>query len=234
MVFTGNPGTGKTTVARIVGGIYREIGLLNKGQMVETDRAGLVGEYVGQTAPKVTKVIEAALDGVLFIDEAYTLTPEDSLNDFGAEAIATLLKAMEDHRDRLVVIAAGYKEKMGRFVGSNPGLASRFKTIIEFPDYTGPELTTIFNDICRKAGCCVTADGLKKVSALMQSLDRGKGFRNGREARNIFQDCIARQAERLARRGKYGKMELSTLEAADIPDKMGQGQDKVGPENIRQ
>jgi|SRR6202011_163706 len=202
-----------------VGKVYKEMGMLAKGHMVEVDRAALVAEYVGQTAVKVTEVVNSAMDGILFIDEAYSLVPEDSLQDFGPEAVATLLKQMEDHRDRLVVIAAGYKDEMARFIKSNPGLISRFKTIIDFPDYTGPELTTIFNHISRKAEYCVTADALKKISALMASLERGRGFGNGRVARNIFEECISLQAARLAQRGRYGKMELSTLEAADIPEK---------------
>jgi stage V sporulation protein K len=218
LVFTGNPGTGKTTVARIVGEIYRELGLLNKGHLVEVGRGDLVAEYVGQTAVKTQKVIDTALDGVLFIDGAYTLAPVGIPNDFGSEAIATLLKAMEDKRDKLIVIVAGYREQMSRFIDSNPGLVSRFKTVIAFPDYSSQELTEIFNSICRNAGCNVAPDALKKAAAYFGSIERGKGFGNGRVARNVFEECIARQAARLAERGQYGKVDMATLEAADIPD----------------
>lgn len=149
MVFTGNPGTGKTTVARIVAGIYKEIGILKKGHLVETDRAGLVAEYVGQTAPKTNAKIDESLDGVLFIDEAYTLV--GGQNDYGSEAIATLLKRMEDDRDRLVVILAGYTNEIKEFIDSNPGLQSRFNRYIQFDDYSTEELTEIFKRNLRKS-----------------------------------------------------------------------------------
>jgi stage V sporulation protein K len=219
LVFTGNPGTGKTTVARIVGKIYREIGLLNKGHMIECDRAALIGEYIGHTAPKTQKVIDEALDGILFIDEAYTLAPAMAVgkrDQFADEAIATLLKAMEDNRERLVVIAAGYKEEMGRFIDSNPGLKSRFKTVIDFEDYSPGELLDIFRSICAKNGVRMSLDAQRAVANLMESLDRGKkGFGNGRTVRNIFEECVARQATRYV--DSSGRMDVSMFEEADIP-----------------
>lgn len=148
-VFTGNPGTGKTTVARLLASIYKDLGVLKKGHLIETDRSGLVAEYVGQTAIKTNSIIDSALDGALFIDEAYTLANGDS-NDFGAEAIATLLKRMEDNRDRLVVILAGYSREMENFINSNPGLRSRFNRYIHFDDYTADELYEIFCSIVEK------------------------------------------------------------------------------------
>ena len=219
LVFTGNPGTGKTTVARIVGKIYREIGLLAKGHMIECDRQALIGQYVGQTAPKTQKVIDEALDGILFIDEAYTLAPVMvtlKSDPFGDEAIATLLKAMEDNRERLVVIAAGYKDEMGRFIDSNPGLKSRFKTIIDFEDYSPSELLDIFRGICAKNGVRMSFDAQTAAANLMESLDRGKkGFGNGRTVRNIFEDCVGRLANRYAE-SSY-RIDVTMLEEADIP-----------------
>ena len=217
MVFTGNPGTGKTMVARLVGQIYKEAGLLPTGQSVEVDRGGLVGEHIGWSEAKTKAVIDKAMGGVLFIDEAYSLTTGYNL-DFGVQVVAALIKAMEDHRDKLVVIVAGYKEEMARFIASNPGLESRFRNVIDFPDYSDVELVAIFADMCRAAGCSVTVDGMAKVAKLMGSIKRDKGFGNARTVRNIFGDTIGLQARRLKQRGKHGKIDLATLEAADIPD----------------
>lgn len=224
LVFTGNPGTGKTTVARIVGRIYKDLGLLKSGHMIETDREGLVGQWVGHTASKTKAVVEKAMDGVLFIDEAYSLFPEGPKGwDFGQEVVSTLLKLMEDHRNRLVVIVAGYRDEMKRFVASNPGLESRFKTVIDFPDYTDSELVEIFRGQCGTAGCHLSMDAMVKLQKLMTGLERGNGFGNGRTVRNLFEDCIARQANRLAVRSQYGKLDMATIEADDVPDAPSEG-----------
>lgn len=216
-VFTGNPGTGKTTVARIVAGIYKELGVLKKGHLVETDRAGLVAEYVGQTAVKTNKIIDSALDGVLFIDEAYSLVG-GSENDFGKEAIATLLKRMEDERDRLVVILAGYTADMKRFIDSNPGLQSRFNRYIEFPDYTAEELLQIFEVNMRKYDYHF-GEGAKEV--LQQYLEnavanKDVNFGNGRFVRNVFEKALERQANRLASQSNLTIERLSAIEKEDI------------------
>jgi stage V sporulation protein K len=218
MVFTGNPGTGKTMMARAVGAIYKRIGLLAKGEMIECDRGALVGEYIGHTQPKTQAVIDRALDGILFIDEAYTLVPKElGDRDFGPEALQTLLLAMENYRSRLVVIVAGYKTEMGRFMAGNPGLSSRFKNYIDFPDYTAEEMTVIFRSIAAGEGFRVSPDALVKVAALMASLERGEHFGNARAVRNIFDECVARLAGRW---GKYGrKVDMSIFEADDIPTK---------------
>ena len=218
LVFTGNPGTGKKIVARIVGKIYKELGLLKKGDMIACDRRALIGEYVGQSAPKTQKVIEEALDGILYIDEAYTLAPATGAkrDPFVDEAVATLLKAMEDRKDRLVVIAAGYKEEMGSFLNSRPGLKSRFKTIINFEDYSPAELVEIFRHMASTNGVRLSLDAQTALANLMESLDRGKkGFGNGRTVRNIFDECFARQAQRLAESRE--RTDVTMFEEADIP-----------------
>ena len=198
-VFTGNPGTGKTTVARILAGIYNELGVLKKGHLVETDRSGLVAEYVGQTAVKTNKVIDSALDGVLFIDEAYSLVT-GSGNDYGNEAIATLLKRMEDDRERLIVILAGYGDEMKQFIDSNPGLQSRFNRYIHFPDYNAEELLQIFSRYVQKNDYEITPEAQEKLKSLLEDAvkNKDKNFGNGRFVRNLFEKTLERQANRLS------------------------------------
>ena len=216
LVFTGNPGTGKTTVARIVGRIYKEIGLLKSGHLIEAQRSDLVGEYQGWTEKKTQGVIDTALDGVLFIDEAYSLVPNERPNDFGQEVIATLITAMENQRNRLVVIAAGYKDEMARFIASNPGLKSRFKNFIEFEDYSSAELFRILTYMASEAGIRFSSDAMIAAAALMESLETGtKGFGNGRTVRNIFEECLARMAGRLA--DGRERVDVTMFERDDIP-----------------
>jgi len=218
LVFTGNPGTGKTTVARIVGEIYRELGILERGHVVEVKRSALVGEYVGHTAPKVEAKVKEALDGVLFIDEAYTLAPRDNARDFGSEAIATLLTLMEDHRDRLAVIVAGYTGDMERFINANPGLKSRFKTVIEFPDYNPEELTRIVLDLFDAHHLIAPPETRAALFALMTRLhsERGEGFGNGRTARNVFEACDEHMAQRLGEINPT-REQLTTVLPEDVP-----------------
>ena len=200
LVFYGNPGTGKTTVARLVSRFYKKLGILSKGHLVEVDRSGLVAGYVGQTALKTAKVIEQALGGVLFIDEAYALSVHRGETDFGQEAIDTLLKGMEDHRDDLVVIVAGYTEPMQAFLDSNPGLRSRFNKFILFPDFTPDELAEIFQSQCAKNGMEPTEEALKAAADHFADLvaRHDPTFANGRTVRNFFEDVLTCQANRLA------------------------------------
>jgi stage V sporulation protein K len=215
-VYIGNPGTGKTTVARLMGRIYKALGVLRKGHVVECDRAALVGEYVGQTAPRTNAVIDRALDGILFIDEAYTLAKEGE--DYGQEAIDTLLKRMEDDRHRLIVIVAGYPNEMKRFVRSNPGLESRFTRYIEFPDYSAFELCRIFGRMCRRNGLVLTPALREKIIHHFheQWAARGGQFGNARLVRNCFEAVIHGQANRLAHSPELKPEALSQLEAEDL------------------
>jgi hypothetical protein len=214
LVFTGNPGTGKTTVSRLLGQLYSAIGVLGTGQLVEVTRSDLVAGYVGQTAIKTTEAVKRALGGILFIDEAFTLTrPGRSGQDFGQEAVDTLVKLMEDHRDQLVVIVAGYGEEMAQFISSNPGLPSRFPRTIRFPDYSTDELLSIFTGMCKRDRYETSADALDGLRRYLASLPRTREFGNGRLVRNFFEAALARQASRIV---ASGGSDLTTLTPQDL------------------
>lgn len=216
-IFTGNPGTGKTTVARIVANIYKELGIIQKGHLVETDRSGLVAEYVGQTAIKTNRIIDSALDGVLFIDEAYSLVNGGNA-DYGKEAISTLLKRMEDDRDRLVVILAGYTSDMDRFIDSNPGLKSRFNKCIHFDDYNEEELFNIYTQLIKKFDYTMSDLAAEKLKRIINRAiaNKDENFGNGRFVRNMFEETLKRQANRLALEDSLSSEKLTRIEEDDI------------------
>ena len=218
MVFSGNPGTGKTTVARIMSRIYHSLDILSKGHLVEVDRSGLVAGYVGQTALKTQEAVQKALGGVLFIDEAYALTTRGP-QDYGQEAVETLLKAMEDHRDDLIVIVAGYIELMEEFVESNPGLESRFNRFIHFPDYTVEEMMGIFRMRCDKAGYTLAPEAGDALKGILEEKSKDSiGFGNARGVRNLFEKALSRQANRLAAMGQLTREQLMEIRPEDLED----------------
>ncbi|MCX6350969.1 MAG: AAA family ATPase [Bacteroidetes bacterium] len=218
-VFTGSPGTGKTTIARIVAKIYLHLGVLSKGHLVETDRSGLIAEYVGQTAMKVNRTVDSALNGVLFIDEAYSLVSELQ-GDYGKEAIATLIKRIEDDRDKLVVILAGYTDEMKTFIDTNPGFKSRFNRYIVFADYTPPEMEEIYKQSCKKLDYKLTVEAEQRLVAVLGTAynNRDKSFGNGRFVRNTFEKTLEKQANRIAGTSEITKEILTTIIADDIPN----------------
>ena len=219
LVFSGNPGTGKTTVARIIGRIYHALGFLSKGHFVEVDRSGLVAGYVGQTAIKTQEVIDSAMGGVMFIDEAYSLAPKYK-EDFGAEAIETILKSMEDHREDFVVIVAGYDELMESFINSNPGLKSRFNKFIHFPDYKGNELLDIFLKFLERNNYTIEMQALPILSRYFEQLyvSRDENFGNARDVRNIFEKVVANQANRIVTVDNLSDKDILEIKKADFKD----------------
>ena len=218
MVFSGNPGTGKTMIARLMSRIYHSLGILSKGHLIEVDRGGLVAGFVGQTAIKTKEVIDKALGGVLFIDEAYALTTRGS-NDYGQEAVETMLKAMEDRREDLIVIVAGYVELMNDFVKSNPGLESRFNRFMYFPDYTLEEMMAIFDLRCRSSGYALAEDAREKLREIIKEESEDNiGFGNARGVRNLFEQAVSRQANRLAKQPSVTREQLMEITREDLED----------------
>jgi AAA+ superfamily predicted ATPase len=215
LVFTGNPGTGKTTVARLLSQIYRTLDVVTKGHLVETDRSDLVAGYVGQTATRTRAVLESALGGTLLIDEAYALA-RGGENDFGRESIDTLVKYMEDHRDDLAIVACGYPAEMAELIDANPGLASRFTRTVVFPDYTNDELVAIFELMGGAKEYHLDVDARALLRAIFEAEPRGRGFGNARLARNLFERAVNRHALRLAEVEAPNKQQLTTLTAADV------------------
>jgi AAA+ superfamily predicted ATPase len=220
LVFSGNPGTGKTTIARLMAQFYRTLKILSKGHLMETDRAGLVAGYVGQTALKVREAVGKALGGVLFIDEAYALSPVGGGNDFGHEAVETLLKMMEDHRHDMIVVVAGYTLKMDEFLASNPGLRSRFSKFIHFDDYTDKQLVEIFKGFCTKSDFKLTPAAEETLFAIFNILYEGRdeAFGNARLARNMFETAIGKHANRIVSLTNINEEILATLEKEDVPN----------------
>ena len=220
LVFLGNPGTGKTTVARLLAKIYRSMGVLPKGQLVEVDRSGLVAGFVGQTAIKTQEVIQKAIGGVLFIDEAYALVNQDSPNDFGHEAIEVLLKNMEDHRKDLIVIVAGYSELMEKFIHANPGLESRFNKYFYFADYDGGQLFSILESMCKKNGYTLSPEGAAWAKEDLERLyqERDENFGNARDVRNLFEKAVSRQSDRVAKLDAPTREQLMELLPEDLKE----------------
>ena len=229
LVFLGNPGTGKTTVARLLAQLYHAIGVLPKGQLVEVDRSGLVAGYVGQTAIKTGEVVQRALGGVLFIDEAYALISQEGSNDFGKEAIEVLLKSMEDHRDDLVVIVAGYSNLMEKFIHSNLGLESRFNKYFYFEDYTGDQLWAIFQSVCRKNGYVPNQELAGFAPGFFRDLyeKRDENFGNARDVRNLFEKTVARQSDRVSALESPTREALMELTLEDFQKAIGEEEKPV-------